>query len=79
MIACVVLVGVRTQRDFALARRLRGQLCPTCMYDLTDLPASGNCPECGAPYTKAEIVRQWRNADRSYQAKKVYTLNDADE
>jgi len=75
MITCVVVLGVRTQRDFALARRLRGQLCPTCMYDVTDLSDRGNCPECGMPYTKDQIVRQWRNADRSYQAKKLYTLD----
>ncbi|MFI4915537.1 MAG: hypothetical protein ACIAS6_03385 [Phycisphaerales bacterium JB060] len=75
----IAMITVFTQRDIRRARQFRGQLCPHCMYDLTSSPAIGQCPECGAHYTKEDIVRQWRTADRSYQAKKLYTLNDADD
>lgn len=64
------------QRDLRRVRTCQGQACLHCLYDLRSLPAEGHCPECGAPYTKADVVRQWRHADRSYQAKKLYTLDE---
>lgn len=64
------------QRDLRRVRTCHGQACLHCLYDLRSLPAEGCCPECGTPYTKADVVRQWRHADRSYQAKKVYTLDE---
>ncbi len=67
------------QRDIQRVRMLGGQVCTDCLYDLSASPSEGNCPECGMPYTKAGVVRRWRTADRSYQAKKLYTLEEADE
>ena len=35
-------------------------LCPKCDYPLNDLAASGQCPECGEPFTAAQVRRAWR-------------------
>ncbi len=67
--ATTVIIAVRIR---ARVRALGGQICPNCLYELNTLPAEGTCPECGTPYTKPDIIRQWRDADRSYQAKKLY-------
>jgi hypothetical protein len=72
LVAGVAMSSMATVRIRARVRRLHGQACPNCVYDLSTLPAEGTCPECGVRYTRAEIVRQWRDADRSYQAKKLY-------
>ncbi len=79
MIAGVATSALATSRIRSRVRRLRGRACPNCLYDLSASRPEGNCPECGIAYTKVDIVRQWRNADRSYQAKKLYTLNEADD
>ena len=63
-------------RDFARARRLRGQVCIECLYDLSALPAKGNCPECGVAYSKAEVVRRWHNIENSEKAKQLYAINE---
>ena len=35
-------------------------LCPKCDYPLNHLGASGQCPECGKPFTAAQVRRTWR-------------------
>jgi hypothetical protein len=37
----------------------RGFVCFGCHYPLRDLPDAGNCPECGSPYARADLVNQW--------------------
>lgn len=66
------------RRDMASVRALRGQACPNCLYDLGALPSEGRCPECGTPYIKRDVVHQWRTIDRSYKARKLYSLNEED-
>jgi hypothetical protein len=34
--------------------------CPACQYPLDGLAAIGPCPECGRPYSKAELLRGWQ-------------------
>lgn len=75
----LLAAGLLGQRDIRRVRSLGGQVCTMCLYDLAALPTSGHCPECGTPYNKPDVVRQWRQADRSYQAAKLYTFDDADE
>lgn len=65
-------------RDVRRVRSLGGLVCTECLYDISTLPASGNCPECGTRYTKTDVIRQWRNADRSYQAKMMYAQEEDD-
>lgn len=55
-----LLVGRRPK--FAFAREIiehGGMICYECGYCLTDLPDEHKCPECGAPYTKADLLRRW--------------------
>jgi hypothetical protein len=43
----------------ALPRELLASValsCPECRYSLESLSDSGVCPECGTPYSKAELV-----------------------
>ena len=64
----------RYGRDIRRARALGGRLCPSCLYDLSQLPWADACPECGESYEIAHVVAMWRKADQSYQARKRYTL-----
>lgn len=41
-------------------KRAGYRLCPTCRYSLGSMPAAGTCPECGVPYTHAEVELIWR-------------------
>lgn len=75
-IAAVGILIYLNKRDVAVVRRLRGHVCTECLYDLSTSPERGNCPECGITYTKADIVRQWRDTENSYQAKKFYSLDE---
>ncbi len=65
----LVLVGVvvwiaaysRCKRRLAARAVLHHmELCCACGYELTGLPDTHRCPECGAEYSKAEVVRKWR-------------------
>ncbi|MGD1917359.1 MAG: hypothetical protein ACFCBV_14390 [Phycisphaerales bacterium] len=63
-------------RDRRHIRTCGGQACMHCLYDLRSSSSAGRCPECGIEYRKADIVREWRNLDSSYQAKKLYTFEE---
>lgn len=72
-LSTIAILFYLNARDVARARRLGGEVCTMCLYDLTASPAAGQCPECGIDYTKADVVRQWRRAGR---ASKQQSLND---
>ena len=50
------LVQRRTIREW---HRTRGRLCARCGYDLTSLPDTGTCPECGNNYDLDEDAAMW--------------------
>lgn len=43
-------------------RREGYKFCARCEYDLATLPDEGLCPECGSPYTRAELEAHWEHA-----------------
>lgn len=56
----VVMVRVRRRVD-----RLHGLVCKSCLYDLTESPTDGTCPECGKPYNHAQLREFWFGKDSS--------------
>jgi hypothetical protein len=55
-------------RTFIAARLLRkilrdhgGLICRNCHYPLPHNLSAGNCPECGKPYTLAEVRAAWKS------------------
>ncbi|MGD1917358.1 MAG: hypothetical protein ACFCBV_14385 [Phycisphaerales bacterium] len=75
-LATIGLLMYLNSRDILRVRRLRGHVCTMCLYDLSALPASGRCPECGVEYTKADIMSQWRKADSLSKDETLYSLED---
>lgn len=58
----LLLMGLFLARIMFFTRRIArsdGFLCLNCHYDLHGLPDSGNCPECGESYVRAELERRW--------------------
>ncbi len=47
------------KRDFAEVTNRQFRHCLGCRYDLSGLPPTGNCPECGRPYTDAGLRQSW--------------------
>lgn len=47
------------RRLAARARHEQLELCFSCGYELKGLPESHRCPECGARYSKAELIAKW--------------------
>ena len=41
--------------------RIGFKVCPGCEYDLTALPDSGTCPECGGLYEPEMLKERWRD------------------
>ncbi|NRA57713.1 MAG: hypothetical protein HRU13_06305, partial [Phycisphaerales bacterium] len=55
LLVCLPKIAARLRRA-----SLAGDLvCTACMYDLRELPAAGNCPECGRPYECATTKAAW--------------------
>lgn len=71
MIASPFVIGVplwywrvRRLRRALFAARFR--LCTHCAYDLSPMPPTGNCPECGHPYDAARDVLRWEQTGFPY-------------
>lgn len=70
-----VAVFAKTAASTIKARR--EPFCIGCGYDLTSLPDKHNCPECGRPYTLAEIdayrrdPQQWQELMTIRQSQKA--------
>lgn len=50
---------VRHIRFLQHLKAIDARLCPHCLYDLTESPADGTCPECGTPYSHAQLRQFW--------------------
>ncbi|MBL8764750.1 MAG: hypothetical protein JNM07_10825 [Phycisphaerae bacterium] len=53
----------RRSGGIELLARTSDRICPRCRYDLTTTAEGAPCPECGTPWTAAELKRTW---DRAY-------------
>jgi len=65
MLVPTALFVVRQRRAFARVKKLGCLVCTECEYALTELPAAGICPECGAAYTHDECRTKWKQASRT--------------
>ncbi len=55
LLVCLPRIAARLRRA-----SLAGDfVCTACMYDLRELPAAGNCPECGRPYERQATASAW--------------------
>ncbi|NRA57602.1 MAG: hypothetical protein HRU13_05735 [Phycisphaerales bacterium] len=55
LLVCLPKIAARLRRA-----SLAGDfVCTACMYDLRELPAAGNCPECGQPYERQATASAW--------------------
>lgn len=56
-------LAVRARRVRTLVREANGQICPWCLYDLTDVPETpeqlARCPECGHLCDLATLAKHW--------------------
>lgn len=58
-------IGIFTRFFIVMARtrsrisRLKGVVCTRCLYDLTQSPVEGKCPECGEKYTHDDLLGYW--------------------
>jgi hypothetical protein len=73
----VAMVGLRynasKRREYAIAslHRCGYAMCTRCRYVLRGLPDRSSCPECGRPYTMADLRRQWHSAYRLWPRTKT--------
>jgi hypothetical protein len=61
------------------ARRLQyaNRVCPRCEYPLN--ATSGNCPECGTPFTMPEVLAHWDAIEDMARGTKGSRFRDPDE
>ncbi len=57
---------LRTRHIRRALVRSNGQLCTHCAYDVSSLPASGICPECGGAYDVEKDKPLWEAVGVSY-------------
>ena len=50
-------------------RAANWKFCPKCEYDLTAMPDEGCCPECGEPFTLAELQSIWTQVYERHEEK----------
>lgn len=59
-VASLVAALVVQTRLRGILQAAQGMLCPGCGYNLTGVE-SGECPECGRPYDRRGVTREWRD------------------
>lgn len=42
-------------------------VCPECLYDLTQVPSPGSCPECGTMFVAEQLPDVWRRVDERWE------------
>jgi predicted RNA-binding Zn-ribbon protein involved in translation (DUF1610 family) len=55
-----IMLRRKSQRLIALVHANAFEHCLHCGYQLTGLPASHRCPECGADYELDDVREKWR-------------------
>lgn len=67
-VACAVfsaLFAVWMSRHYRRALDADGRICWHCGYALAGLADQGACPECGNPYTLAQLRERWLTPGRN--------------
>lgn len=58
-VSTLLIMTVRLLSHDHHVRRYQGIVCSDCGYDLRESPLDGTCPECGKPYTHAQLRQYW--------------------
>lgn len=51
-----VITDIQIRKHFIDPKALP---CPRCLYDLSGVSLSGNCPECGLQYDAESVIEHW--------------------
>ncbi len=57
-----LLITIYKRHVRALVQSMDYLICPRCAYDLRGCDSFGPCPECGRPYARDLLPRDWSRA-----------------
>lgn len=55
-----IVISRQLRRLYSELEDAGGMLCPACGSSLLGLGDEGICPECGKPYSRPDVQKQWR-------------------
>ena len=55
----------RSRQEWLRTKAYR--VCPECLYDLTQVPSPGSCPECGTGFVAEHMPDVWRQVDERWE------------